>query len=569
MNKPLWPLLALLADGQAHPVQHLLHKFDCSLTQLEAVWQQMPQHVQNLLQQYEGYWQLQQPLAVISEKSIQEIAAKNGFKGRLLPQTTSTNSILLQEARTAADGAHAQLCMAYEQSSGRGRHGRHWHNRLGECLMFSLAWSFTQPQANLGGLALVVALAVCQTLREHQVNVQIKWPNDLVQDQNKLCGILIETVKRQERTSAVIGIGLNFVIPAQVEQVTAVEATVPHISVSHIFEGIVHKLADYLPRFNQQGLPPFLPAYEQLHRDHLQPVHLLKDGQSFAEGVVLGVEPSGALRLHTATGERSFVSGEISLRREAVQSAGWYLLLDAGNSKLKWAWIYRHKVMFTNKAAYYDLQKLAADWQQYGQQTTLITGCAVCGTARMQQIAQILPKPINWLTSMPEALGIHNHYRRPAEHGADRWFNLLGSRCYSKRACVVISCGTAVTIDALTHDNHYLGGSILPGFHLMKEALAQRTANLNRPLGKPYAFATTTPNALASGIMDAVCGAIVLMYDRLQQKIGKNNKIDIILTGGGAEKVAHALPSTFVLDKRIEIVDNLVIYGLLNWVENS
>lgn len=196
-------------------------------------------------------------------------------------------------------------------------------------------------------------------------------------------------------------------------------------------------------------------------------------------------------------------------------------------------------------------------------------GCAVCGEDRMQQIAQILPRPISWLSSMSQGLGIHNHYRRPSEHGADRWFNLLGSRRYSDRACVVVSCGTAVTVDALTDDNHYLGGSILPGFYLMREALAQRTANLNQPLGRPYAFATTTSNALASGLMDAVCGAIVLMYERLQQKIGQDKVIDLMITGGGASKVAQALPATFTLDKRIEIVDNLVIYGLLNWVEHS
>ena len=132
-----------------------------------------------------------------------------------------------------------------------------------------------------------------------------------------------------------------------------------------------------------------------------------------------------------------------------------------------------------------------------------------------------------------------------------------------------MSSGTAVTIDALTDENHYLGGSILPGFHLMKEAMAERTANLNRPLGKAYPFATTTPNALASGIMDAVCGAIILMHGRLQHKVGAGKPVDLIITGGGAAKVAQALPPQFSLDNRVEIVDNLVIYGLLNWVEHT
>ena len=67
--------------------------------------------------------------------------------------------------------------------------------------------------------------------------------------------------------------------------------------------------------------------------------------------------------------------------------------------------------------------------------------------------------------------------------------------------------------------------------------------------------------------MDAVCGAIVLMHERLQHKIGAGKSVDIIITGGGANKVAQALPHSFVLDNRIEIVDNLVLYGLINWVE--
>lgn len=575
MNTPLWPLLALLADGQPHDICTLSQTIGCTVQQLEAYWLQMPAHTQVLLCRQDQVWQLQQSLALVSENDLQAVAAQYGLTAQLQPQTTSTNSVLLHMARTAEHNVHGHLCMAYEQTAGRGRQGRSWHNRLGECLMFSLLWSFDRPQAELGGLALVVALAVCQSLHHHQIPAQIKWPNDLVLGQQKLCGILIETVTRRQQTYAVIGIGLNFVAPEQMDQATAVASLLPKTNAHQIFKSIISQLSEDLPRFATQGLAPFLPAYERWHRDHLQAVHLLKNGQTFAQGTVLGIAANGALRLQTIEGERSFVSGEISLRpgltneTDAKSDTGWILLLDAGNSKLKWAWVHHHKVVYTNKAAYYNLQKLVADWQHYGARTTLVTGCAVCSEARMQQIAQALPRPIQWLTSMPHALGIQNHYRRPAEHGADRWFNVLGSRRYSEHACIIVSCGTAVTIDALTHDNHYLGGSILPGLHLMKEALAQRTANLNRPLGRPYAFATTTPNALASGIMDAVCGAIVLMYDRLQQKIGHDNKIDIIITGGGASKIAQALPAAFVLDKRIEIVDNLVIYGLLNWVEHS
>ena len=167
---------------------------------------------------------------------------------------------------------------------------------------------------------------------------------------------------------------------------------------------------------------------------------------------------------------------------------------------------------------------------------------------------------------MAQGLGIRNHYRSPEEHGSDRWFNALGARRFSNNACIVVSCGTAVTIDALTSDNHYLGGTIMPGFHLMKEAMAQKTANLNRQIGKIYPFPTTTSNAIASGMMDAVCGSIMLMHGRLKEREGANNLVDIIITGGGAAKVVQALPASFSLDNTVKIVDNLVIYGLLHWV---
>ena len=81
-----------------------------------------------------------------------------------------------------------------------------------------------------------------------------------------------------------------------------------------------------------------------------------------------------------------------------------------------------------------------------------IVGCAVCGSVKKAMVEEQLTRPVEWLSSMPQALGIRNHYRRPEEHGSDRWFNALGSRRFTQNACIVVSCGTAVTTDALTED---------------------------------------------------------------------------------------------------------------------
>ncbi len=236
---------------------------------------------------------------------------------------------------------------------------------------------------------------------------------------------------------------------------------------------------------------------------------------------------------------------------------------------MKWVWVENGSIVHTGRAPYRDLALLGTEWQERGGNDVRIVGSAVCGETKKAQAAAQLPQPVEWLSSMPQALGIRNHYRNHTEHGADRWFNALGSRRFTQNACVVVSCGTAVTVDALTDDNHYLGGTIMPGFHLMKEAMALKTANLNRPIGRVYPFPTTTANALASGMMDAVCGSVLLMHARLREKVGAGKPVDLIITGGGAPKVVQALPVSFVLDNTVKIVDNLVIYGLLNWIQQQ
>ncbi len=339
-----WSLLALLADGKPHHIKSLAKALALRPSQINAAWQRMPAHIRGLLRQQDGHWRLVRPLAVLSPHDVIEVAAQNGFQATLVPQTTSTNTLLLDLARHSASAAHAQVRVSYEQSAGRGRQGRPWQSRLGECLMLSLAWAFDAPQSALGGLALVVALAACRALHQSGVAAQIKWPNDLVLGNNKLGGILIEVVRQHEQSIAIIGMGLNFVLPKGVTQATAVQTVVPQVQVKSIYRDFLAALAAMLPEFTAHGLAPFLADYQQYHRDQGQIVHLLREGHAFVEGRVVGVADNGAIKLHTETGEACYVSGEISLRpglaetEAATPKATRCLLLDAGNSKLKWAW---------------------------------------------------------------------------------------------------------------------------------------------------------------------------------------------------------------------------------------
>ena len=577
LNSRHWALLAALSDGLPQHVSQLARVVGMKPQQLNGFWQQMPGHIRGLLRQHDGQWRLVRPLAVFAEESLQQMAGKQGFRAQLKHECSSSNDEIMALARQSADLAHKALCVAHFQTKGRGRQGRSWVNRQGECLMFSLGWAFDKPQYELGSLALVVALACRRALADIGLDVNIKWPNDLVVANDKLAGILIETARVENKTVAVIGIGINFVLPKEVENATSVQAlfqtaSKQGVSVKTLLNAVLAQLDALLSEYAQNGFASCVGEYNAANRDTDRPVLLLQEGRVVHEGVVKGVDAQGALRLLTDKGEKTIVSGEISLRPDnrpaqpAAAKPERFLLLDGGNSQLKWAWVENGTFSEVGRAPYRDLTQLGEEWLQFADEDVKIVGCAVCGSAKKAMVEEQLTRPVEWLSSMPQALGIRNHYRRPEEHGSDRWFNALGSRRFTQNACVVVSCGTAVTTDALTEDNHYLGGTIMPGFHLMKEAMALKTANLNRPIGKVYPFPTTTPNAIASGMMDAVCGALMMMHGRLKDKTGGGKPVDIIITGGGAARVVQALPESFVHDNQVKIVDNLVIHGLLHWI---
>ena len=577
LNSRHWALLAALSDGLPQHVSQLARVVGMKPQQLNGFWQQMPSHIRGLLRQHDGQWRLVRPLAVFAEESLQQMAGKQGFRAQLKHECSSSNDEIMALARQSADLVHKALCVAHFQTKGRGRQGRSWVNRQGECLMFSLGWAFDKPQYELGSLALVVALACRRALADIGLDVNIKWPNDLVVANDKLAGILIETARVENKTVAVIGIGINFVLPKEVENATSVQAlfqtaSKQGVSVKTLLNAVLAQLDALLNEYAQNGFASCVGEYDAANRDTNRPVLLLQEGRVVHEGVVKGVDTQGALRLQTDKGEKTIVSGEISLRPDnrpaqpAAAKPERFLLLDGGNSQLKWAWVENGTFSEVGRAPYRDLTQLGEEWLQFADEDVKIVGCAVCGSVKKAMVEEQLTRPVEWLSSMPQALGIRNHYRRPEEHGSDRWFNALGSRRFTQNACVVVSCGTAVTTDALTEDNHYLGGTIMPGFHLMKEAMALKTANLNRPIGKVYPFPTTTPNAIASGMMDAVCGALMMMHGRLKDKTGEGKPVDIIITGGGAARVVQALPESFVHDNQVKIVDNLVIHGLLHWI---
>lgn len=231
------------------------------------------------------------------------------------------------------------------------------------------------------------------------------------------------------------------------------------------------------------------------------------------------------------------------------------LLIDAGNSRIKWRVVDAGRPLVTvaEGALAHDAVETLADvcTRHPGLQRAL--GCNVAGAAIATRIAEACAGlSLKWLTSTASCAGVRNLYREPAQLGADRWAALIGARALHPHACVVVMAGTATTIDLLSGAGDFLGGLILPGVALMQHALARGTAQLPLADGRFALQPRCTVDAIHSGCMQAQAGAIGRMFGQ----IASEPDALCLLGGGAADGFAD------LLEIPVRRVDNLVLNGL-------
>ncbi|RZA34642.1 MAG: biotin--[acetyl-CoA-carboxylase] ligase, partial [Lysobacteraceae bacterium] len=177
------------------------------------------------------------------------------------------------------------------------------------------------PHALLG-LPLAVGVALGDALAGLGVQVGLKWPNDVLKDGDKLAGILIETQSAPPEhgggTWAVIGIGLNLIMPDEVEAMLGRSAAgapwLARMERDVLVAALLDALADALRLFAHQGFGPFCARWNLRHAWQGQPVIILDHGQVLHEGLAAGVDDAGRLLLDTAAGRIAVLAGDVSLR---------------------------------------------------------------------------------------------------------------------------------------------------------------------------------------------------------------------------------------------------------------
>lgn len=320
MNTLTFPILRLLVDGKFHSGEALAQQFGVTrVTIWSAIQYAQSLGIEIFSVRGRGY-KLPQAIDFLDEAEVLKAIGEQRawFKLEILDEVASTNTYLMQQASKGA--AHVTCVAAHMQSKGRGRRGRTWVSALGSSLTFSLLWRFNCGAAALSGLSLAVGVALIRALVSLGVNnAQLKWPNDVLIDNKKLAGILIDLQGDMDGPSAaVIGVGVNLHLPDNVlksiDQPAIDLTSVTQVDQSKLLGILLKNLAEVLSDFEQHGFSGVREEWLRYHAYHNQPVRMVLPNGTDVQGIVKNVADDGILLVETALGLQRFSAGEISLR---------------------------------------------------------------------------------------------------------------------------------------------------------------------------------------------------------------------------------------------------------------
>lgn len=317
----LWDIVKTLADGKFHSGEELGALLGVSRA---AVWK----HLQKLesfgivLSSVKGRgYCIPAGLDLLDLNVIKtNLKSTPALNIQIFPQIDSTNSFLMRQ-----DNPAMQVCFAEFQSAGRGRRGRIWVSPMAQNIYCSIGWGFEGGAAAVEGLSLAVGLAIVRSLKKFGLTgLTLKWPNDVLYQNKKLAGILIEM--RGDPAGycqIVIGVGLNVSMQerqgesidqpwAALNSILANQSLAP-VTRNQLASALLDELMEILQGYHENGFADYQSEWVDVAAYKGQLVEL-RNGQSLLSGILVGVTESGALQLETQAGLQTYHGGEISLR---------------------------------------------------------------------------------------------------------------------------------------------------------------------------------------------------------------------------------------------------------------
>lgn len=323
-------LLHVLADGRTHSGEELARAFGVTRA---AVWKQVAKLAELGLEVEAapgaGY-RLPRRLDLLHadelRAALDPAVAARLARLEVFTELDSTNRYL---SAAAPDVGKLDVCLAEFQTAGRGRRGRRWHAPLGSGICLSLGWQFAGMPSQPAAMTLAVGVAVRRVLqRVAGLTIGLKWPNDLVFDERKLGGILLE-IKAEAHGGAhvVAGIGLNVALPKEllpslsdwprgaVDVASALGAEPPPRAA--IAAGLVNELAALFVDYPTHGFAPYRSEWRAADYLRGRVVEIEQPGARVS-GTAVGIDADGALLVEIASAEtRRVVAGDVSVRGAA------------------------------------------------------------------------------------------------------------------------------------------------------------------------------------------------------------------------------------------------------------
>lgn len=261
--------------------------------------------------------QLDAPLELLDPDNLMKLL-KPAVQSRLsrldIHWTLDSTNRYVMDLATSAE-FHGYTCLAERQTSGRGRRGRYWVSPFGKNIYLSMGWTLPADHP-LDGLSLAIGTCVAKAIASvSQVKINLKWPNDILLNDGKAGGILVEIAGGPaDKRRLVIGVGINLSLSSNdAGSINQPWSVVENVSRNELVAALVSELSMGLESFSQMGFEFFRSAWQALDAHEGQEVSIISN-DSAQTGISRGVNESGNLVLETSGGIKVFNAGEVSLR---------------------------------------------------------------------------------------------------------------------------------------------------------------------------------------------------------------------------------------------------------------
>ena len=318
-------ILSLLRNsGEYISGQEICQRFGVSRT---AVWKAVKQLKEEGYRieavQNKGYRLAESP-DVLNEQELTN-RMETEWAGRIVYYYDQTGSTNTDAKRLASEGAaHGTIVVADDQENGRGRRGRSWQSPAGSNVYFTIVLrpEFEPDKASM--LTLVMAMSVAEAIRNYcGIEASIKWPNDIVIDKKKVCGILTEieiALETNDIQYVVIGVGINTnqkEFPEDVREIAGslVNAGGRKVSRAGMRQKVMERFEQNYESFVRiEDLSQMRQAYDTLLVNKDRQVKVL-DPKGEYTGTAKGINEKGELLVQKEDGQIEAVyAGEVSVR---------------------------------------------------------------------------------------------------------------------------------------------------------------------------------------------------------------------------------------------------------------